>query len=279
MDIHSALVQAKTQLNDAGIDTAALDARLLLAHILEVTQSHLLAYPQQALTSTQLEAFLKLIKKRATHFPLAYLLGRQDFWDLILTVNESVLVPRPETELLIEKAFECLPENQPLNILDLGTGSGAIALTIAKHRPQATVLAVDKSQAALAVALENAKRLHIHNVSFRESNWFESLDPCLKFDLIISNPPYIAPKDEHLKQSIRHEPQIALVAEEQGLADLKKIAIEGQAFLKSSGILMLEHGYDQKLAVASILQTAGYRQIEQYDDLNYQPRCTVGRLQ
>lgn len=258
-------------------DSAHLDAELLLAHCIEKNRSYLHTWPEKELDAKQLECFNSFIEKRLTDYPVAYLLGKKPFWTLELIVTPDVLIPRPETELLVEIALEIIKEIKKPKILDLGTGSGAIALALAFERQDATILATDNSEAALLVAKTNAKELKLdQQVSFRKSNWFEKITD-RDFDLIVSNPPYIDPEDEHLTGTIRHEPQQALVADDQGMRDLEKIIHKSHPFLTKNGYLILEHGFDQAEKTIRLLSTNLYSETQSFLDLNNNPRITLGR--
>ena len=258
-------------------DSAHLDAELLLAHCLGKNRSYLHTWPEKKLDAKQLECFNSFIEKRLTDYPVAYLLGKKPFWTLELIVTPDVLIPRPETELLVEIALEIIKEIKNPKILDLGTGSGAIALALASERQDATILAIDNSEAALLVAKTNAKELKLDQlVSFRKSNWLEKITD-RDFDLIVSNPPYIDPEDEHLTGTIRHEPQQALVADDQGMRDLEKIIQKSHPFLTKNGCLILEHGFDQSEKTIRLLTTNLYSETQSFLDLNNNPRITLGR--
>lgn len=255
-----------------------IDARLLLQHVLGVDHAFLLTYPDRALTSQQTEAFLRLIKRRIDGIPVAYLIGEREFYDLTFRVTEAVLIPRPETELLIELALQRIPADQPYRILDLGTGSGAIAITIAKHRPQSRVTAVDLSADAIAVSRWNAKNLQVNNLHLTIGNWFDELSE-EKFDLILSNPPYVAKNDPHLQQGdLRFEPRIALAAENNGLACICHIINAAPRYLVKSGWLLLEHGYDQAAACRQLLENMDFSNICSYPDLTGIMRVSGGQL-
>ena len=206
------------------------------------------------------------------------MLGQREFYGLDFSVTPDVLIPRPETELLVELALALIPSNQPTQVLDLGTGSGAIALTLAKLRPQALVTAVDASPQALAIARQNAAQLKVNNIRFIESDWFEALDPSSHFDLIVSNPPYVAENDPHLQQGdVRFEPLQALQSGADGLQDIRHIAQESLRFLPVNGHLLFEHGYNQKDACAALLHALGYSDIKCQRDLGGQDRVTSGK--
>lgn len=257
-------------------DTTALDTQLLLCECLSKPQSYLRTWPEKPLSSEQLAAFERMFQRRKAGEPIAYILGRQGFWSLDLQVDSSTLIPRPDTELLVELALEKLP-SKPATILDLGTGTGAIALALASENAQWQILACEKQPEAVALARRNAQRLGLERVKFIESNWFSNL-PLQRFDLIVSNPPYIDPVDPHLNQGdVRFEPQTALVADDKGLADIKTIIIQAKKYLADGGWLMLEHGYDQGASVANLFQRQAYLSVVTQKDLGARDRVTMGQ--
>ena len=281
MTLAETLLQARTQLRQS--ETPDLDAQLLLAHTLQKPRSWLFAHDDMLLSPDQQARFEQLLARRAEGVPVAYLLGEAAFYDFILKVTPDVLIPRPETELLVESALEKLREKMaaqkvgdpPVRAVDLGTGSGAIAIALARHAPTAHIAASDASPNALAVAQDNARRLGV-NIDFRHGSW---LAPFAgeRFDVIVSNPPYIAPADPHLQGDIRHEPQSALVADTDGLADLQTIIQQAPAHLEPGSWLLLEHGYDQQHAVESLLRTAGFDAVACLNDLAGQPRVSLAQ--
>ena len=265
-------------LTEACRDIDRIDARLLLQYVLDVDHAFLLTYPDQALTSQQMEEFFRLIKRRIDGMPVAYLIGEREFYDLTFRVTEAVLIPRPETELLVELALERIPVDQPCKILDLGTGSGAIAITIAKHRPQSRVIAVDLSADAIAVSRWNAKNLQVDNLHLTTGNWFDELSG-ERFDLILSNPPYVAKNDPHLEQGdLRFEPRIALAAEDNGFACICHIINAAPQHLIKNGWLLLEHGYDQAVECRQLLENMDFSNICSYPDLAGIMRVSGGQL-
>ena len=274
--IQQALAAATLQLA-AQHDTASLDAELLLAHVLGKSRTWLYTWPEQKLDTEQLEQFNQLVQRRAAGEPVAHLIGQQEFWSLSLQVTADTLIPRPETERLVELALQRIPTQASWQIADLGTGSGAIALALAKERPTCRIIAGDKSTAALKVAKENARLNQIDNVDFQQSDWLADIKTESLFDMIVSNPPYIKDDDPHLQQGdVRFESASALQAGADGLDDLQRIIQEALTRLKPGGWLMLEHGYDQEAAVTRLLQQAGYDHINDYPDLAGQPRVAVG---
>jgi release factor glutamine methyltransferase len=253
------------------------DAELLLAHVLGASRSWLFAHARDVLPSEPQARFEALVARRAEGEPVAYLVGHRGFWSLDLQVTPATLIPRPETELLVELALERLPPERTLRVADLGTGSGAIALAIARERAHAEVVATDASAAALAVAQANAARHGLHNVVFREGRWCAPLGD-EHFDLIASNPPYIADDDVHLGQGdLRYEPRSALAAGPDGLDDVRIIVAEARAHLRSGGWLLLEHGFEQGSSVRALLEGAGFTQVETRQDLEGRDRVTLGR--
>ena len=260
-------------------ETPRLDAELLLAAALERSRSYLHAWPERMPEPDRATRFLAWLDRRQAGEPIAYLLGRREFWSLELEVTPDTLIPRPETELLVELALERLPADQTLALADLGTGSGAIALALAAERPRTRIVATDRSPAALAVARRNARRLNIGNVEFREGDWCAPLVG-ERFDLLVSNPPYIAATDPHWRQGdLRFEPAAALVAGEDGLDALRSIIAQAPACLRTGGWLLLEHGWTQGAAVLELLRSHGYGECRTLLDLASRPRVTLGQRQ
>ncbi len=277
MTIQQALVYAVQQLTEQP-DIASLDAELLLAHVLHKSRAWLHTWPEQELSADEAAQFQQLVTRRAAGEPVAHLVGQQDFWSLTLQVTTDTLIPRPETERLVELALERIPRQASCRIADLGTGTGAIALALAKERPNSLIIATDRSAATLTVARDNARRNQIGNVQFRQGNWLDALQDEAGFDVIVSNPPYIKETDPHLQQGdVRFEPATALQAGYTGLDDLRHIIQGALAYLEPGGWLLLEHGYDQREAVLQLLQQAGYEQVIDYTDLAGQPRVAEGR--
>ena len=259
----------------AFIDTARLDAELLLAYVLTQSRSFVLAYPEYILSAAQRTQYQAMIEQRFEQMPLAYLLGEKEFWSLCFQVTPEVLIPRPETELLIELLLEDYPNQPRLTAIDLGTGSGAIAVALAYERPDWHIFASDYSPAALSIAQKNAKRLLKSNtITFLCSDWFNDF-PNIGAEIIVSNPPYLAENDPHLIDSeISHEPQSALVAADEGLAAYKKIIAQAQTYLVSGGCIYLEHGAQQAGKIAEILHQAGFLEIKNFRDFAGLPRVT-----
>ena len=269
-----ALRGAAARLTDS--DSPLLDAELLLAHTLGRDRSFLRAHPDAALTPAQTAEFQRLLTARARGEPIAYLTGSREFWSLDLKVTPATLIPRPETELLVEQAVALIPSGAAVDVLDLGTGSGAIALAIAKERPRSRVTAVDVSAATLAVAQDNARSLRIANVEFLEGDWFMPLAE-RRFQVIVSNPPYVGAADPHLKEGdLRFEPEQALSSGADGLRDIRRIIEAAPRHLLEDGHLLLEHGHGQGAAVRALLRTAGFAHARSLRDLSGHERVSAG---
>jgi len=255
---------------------ARLDAELLLAHALGTPRARLYAWPEHEPDATERSAFEQLVDARARGEPIAYLTGRREFWSLDLAVTPDVLIPRHETELLVALALERIPRDRLFRVADLGTGSGAIALAIARERPLARVTATDASAGALDVARGNAARLGIGNVAFAGGDWFAALgDAC--FDAIVSNPPYIAADDVHLAEGdLRFEPAAALASGADGLDAMRRIVAGAPAHLTDAGVLLLEHGFDQSARVRALLDAAGFENVASVCDNGGHERVTLG---
>ncbi len=278
MTIAEALHQATLHLA-ALHDTARLDAETLLAFTLERNRSHLHAWPDRQLQPEQQARFNALIERRAAGEPVAYLTGRREFWSMGLEVTPATLIPRPETELLVELALQRIPVDASWHILDLGTGSGAIALAIASERPACRIIATDRSTAALEVAHRNAVASRINNVEFREGDWLAPLNG-EAFHLIVSNPPYVSSHDPRLSSTeIRYEPLSALASGPDGLDDIRLIADRARQHILPGGSLLLEHGYDQGEAVSQLLIGLGYQQVSNHQDMAGINRAVSGQWQ
>jgi release factor glutamine methyltransferase len=250
-----------------------LDAELLLAHALSMSRAQLKAHPENLPSADRARRYTELIDRRVAGEPVAYILGYRDFWTLRLAVNPSVLVPRPETELLVERALALGPGG-PGRVADLGTGSGAIALALASERPEWTVTATDTSEAALATARANASMLSLVGVELVKGEWFAPLAG-RRFDLVVSNPPYVAEGDPALQDAaLKHEPQIALAAGPDGLSSLREIVHSAPHHLERRGWLILEHGSDQAAAVARELVVRGFGHVRSHRDLAGHERIT-----
>lgn len=252
------------------------EARILLAHVMKVPRERLIAFPEAAVSAPEQREFAELAARRRAGEPLAYLRGEQEFFGRAFRVTSAVLVPRPDTETLIEVALECLQSVPAPRILELGTGSGCIAITLQLERPDAQIVATDVAAAALAVARDNARALDAAP-EFLQSHWYAAIAPVALFDLIVSNPPYVAADDPHLAD-LRHEPPHALTDGQGGLHCLSEIAAGGRARLKPGAWIALEHGYDQAAAVERLLRTAGFREIVPRRDTGGHLRVTRGRV-
>ena len=256
--------------------TARLDAELLLAAVLGKSRSYLRTWPEHEPGAEQLAAFAALLERRRAGEPVAYILGHQGFWSLDLEVAPHTLIPRPDTELLVETALQLAPAT-PQRVLDLGTGSGAIALALASERGGWQVIGVDRIAEAVALAERNRQRLKLGNAEFLQSSWFDGLAG-ERFGLILSNPPYIAADDRHLGEGdVRFEPLSALVAGVDGLDDIRQIIAQAPRHLQAGGWLLLEHGYDQAEAVRELLAAAGFTAVDSRRDLGGHQRISLGR--
>ncbi len=258
-------------------DDARHEAEQLLLHVLGVERAWLFAHATDAVDAEARERFEVLLARRIEGHPLAYLVGRRGFWTLDLQVNTATLIPRPETELLVELALARLPDDDMLRVADMGTGSGAIALSIASERPLATVMATDVLGPALAVAVKNAQAHGLENVWFRRGHWYAALGAD-RFDMIVSNPPYIAAGDPHLAQGdLRFEPPPALASGADGLDAIREIVAGAHEHLVPGGWLLMEHGWDQGAAIRALLQQAGFAEAQTVQDLEQRDRVTLGR--
>lgn len=273
MSVAQALAWARQQLE--AIDDATIDAEILLAHAIDKNRTWLKTWPEHILSEKQLSHYQYLISRRSKGEPTAYLIGEKEFWSLTFKVTQDTLIPRPETEVLVEQALQRIPENSDFKVADLGTGSGAIALAIASERPQTTVWALDMSEPALKVAQVNAEHNKIKNVAFEQGSWLSNWQHG-QLDMIVSNPPYVAPNDPHLADLV-YEPVTALVAEDKGLSDIHQITQQATEHLKPGGYLLFEHGYDQGEAVREILHKVGFTQIETVKDYAGQDRVSLGK--
>ena len=267
------------QISGMSIAEARFEVQLLMAHALRANRAWLLAHDDDSLAGGAAVNYRGYLERRLNGEPVAYIFGEKEFYGLLLTVNADVLIPRPETELLVDLALECMPTDEPQQALDLGTGSGAIALALAKCRPFGLCLAVDASAAALRVALANAARLQLRNVRFQESDWWQNVPDAPKFNVIVSNPPYIAAADRHLQAGdLRFEPLHALAAGTTGLDDLQIIVRGAPAYLAQDGYLLLEHGYEQGAAVRQLLDAAGFSEVRTHRDLAGCERVSTGKI-
>lgn len=251
---------------------------MLLCHLLGKSRSFLYAWPEQPLSAIQAQAYQALIQRRQRGEPIAHITGLREFWSLALKVTPATLIPRPETELLVERGLQHLTGMASAQVADLGTGSGAIALALASECPSCRVHAADRSDAALEVARENAKQLGINNVHFYLGNWFDALPTECRYDLILSNPPYIAENDSHLVQGdLRHEPRSALASGPDGLNAIRIICAHAGAHLKSAGWLLLEHGFEQAHSVRELFSQQGFIKVGSHRDLAGHERISEGR--
>ena len=288
--IKNSLNSAIEQLSSLS-DTAHLDCELLLCFVLTQPRTHLHTWPDKKLSKEEVHKFNALVERRVKGEPIAHILGERGFWSLNLKVTPDTLIPRPETERLVELALDIIPEGAQWNILDLGTGTGAIALSLAKENPSCHITATDQSLAALNVAKENAKRNQLSNINFIQSDWFSGLIKSgedsddvegakagsQQFEMIVSNPPYIKESDPHLKQGdVRFEPRSALTSGADGLHDIRTIIKRSMKYLTQNGVLLIEHGYDQADEVCELLKAANFTQVTDFNDDNGNPRVAIG---
>ena len=275
MTLEELLKQAAEQLEGRS-ESPRLDAEVLLALVLGKARSYLYTWPDRELDETCLVNFQALLEQRMQGRPVAHITRSREFWSLPLTVNEHTLIPRPDTERLVEAILDQYPAGEAIELADLGTGSGAIALAIATERPGWQILATDRSADALAVARANAERLQVDNVEFAQGSWCQPLAG-RRFHIIVSNPPYIADSDPHLDRGdVRFEPRQALVSGSQGLDDIRAICTCAPTHLYPGGLLILEHGYEQQQKVQEIFTQANFEKLHQYRDLASNPRATSG---
>ncbi len=275
MDYQTWLAGAIAQLSPG--DSPRRDAEILLGHVTGKSRTFILAFGETRLAPEEQSQLNELLARRVRGEPVAHLTGVREFWSLPLFVSSATLIPRPDTECLVEQALARLPAT-PCRILELGTGTGAIALALASERPDCEIVALDLIPEAVALAQRNADYLGVCNVTIMQSNWFAALD-AQRFDLIVSNPPYIDAADPHLNEGdVRFEPLSALVAADNGLADLRLLVEEGRAFLAPGGWLLLEHGWQQGAAIRALFGAAGYTQVETCRDYGGNERLTAGQL-
>lgn len=255
-----------------------IEARVLLREVLKQSDAYLLAHGDDVLTPAQSQQYAALIARRVAGEPIAYITGRREFYGREFAVTPAVLIPRPETELLVELALQRLPAGATFHVLDLGAGSGCIGVTIAAERPQAQVTLVDASEAALEIARANAAQWAPANTTLLHSDWYSAV-AAERYDLIVANPPYVADGDEHLQQGdLRFEPKTALASGSDGLSDLRRIIAQAPQHLRVSGWLLLEHGFDQAVACAQLLVTTGFQDTFNAPDLARIPRVSGGHL-
>ncbi|RHW75431.1 peptide chain release factor N(5)-glutamine methyltransferase [Colwellia sp. RSH04] len=256
-------------------DSAQLDSNILICHVINKDLSYLLTWPEKKLSLSEYEKFIELLNRRIKGEPIAYIVGTKEFWSLPLLVSPATLIPRPDTETLVELVLELYQSQQALHCLDLGTGTGAIALALASENPSWHFDAVDFSSEAVSLAKLNSQQLNLTNVQVFQSDWYSNVAEDKKYDLIVSNPPYIDEQDEHLAQGdVRFEPKSALVADEQGLKDIKIIIENAKQHLKTNGALFIEHGFAQGELVCDILTGFGYQNAQTVTDLNGQDRIS-----
>lgn len=259
-------------------ETPRTDAEHLLCHAAGCSRATLFTWPDRAIPEPAAAHYRALIERRADGEPVAYLTGSRGFWDLDLAVGPGVLIPRPETELLVEQALVRIPVGATWALADLGTGSGAIALALARERPGCRVVATDRSADALAIARENARRNGIGNIEFRQGRWYDALPADQRFELLLSNPPYIADADPHLGEGdLRFEPRSALASGPDGLDDLRELVEGARERLLPQGWLLVEHGWDQGPAVARLMDLAGLHSVIGYRDYGGHDRVTAGQ--
>jgi len=276
--IDELLSAAKIQL--ANSETAQLDAEVLLAHVLDKQRSYLRAYPEITPDQPTAQLYSRLLARREAGEPIAHLTGKREFWSLNLRVTPDTLIPRPDTELLVESTLQLIAntQNESIKLADLGTGSGAIALAIASEYSHCDITATDLSTAALAIAKDNASQLQLNNIKFIHSNWCSAFADGERFDIIVSNPPYIPLNDPHMQATeLKCEPEFALTSGEDGLDALRLIIQQAQHFLVSGGWLLVEHGYDQGQAVRQLFNENAYQCIETRQDLGGNDRICLGR--
>lgn len=268
-------IEAYTDELKSHSETPRLDAELLIAAITEQPRTQLFAYPERQLTAAEEKQLKKYVNRRSKGEPIAYILGHKEFWSLDFHVTPDVLIPRPETEMLVEWALDNLPEKETCRVADLGTGSGAIAIALADERPNWIIDATDIFKKALKVAKQNADWYRVANVNFYCGQWCQAL-PGKNYHAILGNPPYIASHDEHL-QNLHYEPRSALSAGEDGLDAIRIIIREAKTYLSENGWLVLEHGYDQSDKIVELMKQNNYRDVKDYPDLAHMPRMIVGR--
>lgn len=284
MRIDDALVWAAKELE--GGESPSVDAKVLLANVIGKDATYLFTWPDKALEQQALERFKQAIERRRLGEPVAYITGKRDFWTLTLATSPHTLIPRPDTEVLVEQVLNRLPQSNKgskgndacFSICDLGTGTGAIALALATELPQASVTGVDFKQEAVELATHNASLNRINNATFIQSDWFAALNN-MQFDVIVSNPPYIEDSSTYLKQGdVQFEPKTALISGEDGLRDIRHIINKSQSYLAAGGLIAFEHGYNQGESVRTLLLKAGFTDVETVKDYGGNDRVTLGFL-
>ncbi len=275
MQIVDAIKHAQEQLLES--DSARLDAEILLCTVLRCERTRLYTYPEQNLSNKEIKSFDELVGFRAEGHPIAHLIQKKEFWSLELQVTTDTLIPRPETELLVEATLNCIPNESPYSVLELGTGTGAISIAIAYERRLANITATDIKESALQVAQLNAESHQLNNITFEKANWFD-IKNIGSYDLIVSNPPYISIDDPHLHQGdVRFEPESALVSGKEGLDDLYIIITGAKKYLDTNGWLLLEHGYQQGKAIRRLLEENNFSTISTLKDYSNLDRVSIGQ--
>ncbi|MFT5394984.1 MAG: release factor glutamine methyltransferase [Gammaproteobacteria bacterium] len=275
MQIVDAVKHAQQQLVES--DSARLDAEILLCSVLKCERAHLYTYPEQNLSNTEINSFNKLIVQRTEGHPIAHLIQKKEFWSLELKVTADTLIPRPETEVLVEAALNCIPKESSCSVLELGTGTGAISIAIASDRRLTNITATDIKESALQIAQLNAESHQLKNITFVQANWFD-IKNINTYDLILSNPPYISIDDPHLRQGdVRFEPESALVSGKEGLDDLCIIIAGAKKHLNTNGWLLLEHGFQQGKAIRQLLKENNFSTISTLKDYSNLDRVSIGQ--
>ena len=271
--IRQALLEASEYLTDR------IERDILLCFVLNKSRTYLYTDPEKPLSDQDAQRFMSLIQERLAGTPIAYLTGTREFWSLPLIVTPDTLIPRPETEMLVELTLSLIGTQEQANIFECGTGAGGVAIALAKEKPHWQIVACDNSQAALDIAQKNAQQLGCQNIHFYLSDWFSMIPKTLSFDAIVSNPPYIASDDPHIKQGdLRFEPYSALVSGQDGLDAIREIIEQSLARLKINGLLLIEHGYTQKNALAQLLSEFGYQSIQCWQDWQGHDRISGARI-
>jgi len=272
------LQQAKSRLSTVSNESVCLDVEVLLAHAANFSRAQLWTHAEQPIKPTVLQLFERLLQRRMNGEPVAYILGEKEFWSMMLRVTPDTLIPRPETECLVEEVLKCA-DHTTIRVLDLGTGTGAIALALSRERPAWQITAVDISAAALEIAKYNAQKHAISNIIFLQSDWFSVIDTTSQFHIILSNPPYIRNNDPLMAQGdVRFEPKQALLAGEQGLDAYQQIITQSKFFLLPQGYLLLEHGYNQASVIQSLLQQSDFCNIQTTTDYAGIERITKAQM-